>query len=99
MSVLPRHEQVDRRAEILRLTNDEINNGNDDTGNKDGERGDVETNSDRDSCKQHALRDYAEDDVSAPTIDWECVFGEARVALFERSILDFESLAIKIFES
>jgi hypothetical protein len=45
------------------------------------------------------LRDPAEDDISAPTVDWECVFGEARVALIEGSILDFESLPVKIFKS
>lgn len=99
MSVLPRHEQVDRWAQTFRLAKDEINDRKDDAGNKDGQRGDVETNRDRDCCEQHTLGYYAEHDVSAPTVDWECVFGEARVALIEGSILDFESLPVKIFKS
>jgi len=99
VSVLPRHEQVDRWAQIFRLAKDEINDRKDDAGNKDGQRGDVETNRDRDCREQHTLGDYAEDDVSAPTVNRERVFGEARVALIEGGILDFESLPVKIFKS
>ena len=99
MPVLPGHEQVNRRAQILRLAENQIYDGKDNAGDENGERCWVEADCNGDGCEKNTLGDDAQEDVAAPTVDGKCVFSEARCARAEGSILDFETLAVKVFQA